>query len=350
MSQERWFNKKKNEYIEYKGRKNKLVPENVPFVNICKYDAKQLKNVVIMELYGYGYSDVVVGDGFVYARGEIPFCLTAHLDTVHPTTVKDTYEFNKNGDWLISSPQGIGGDDRCGVYMILNLLKKGHKPYVVFCEDEEIGCIGSGKFAKTNLIDELKACRYIIELDRGNGNDAVYYRCDNPEFEKFITETTGYKTANGTCSDISVICPACGVAGVNFSCGYYNAHTLGEYVNMTEMQRTQDTVEKLLKTECVPYEYIEAKRTYNWYGSCYGGWYDYDYDYYDWRGKPEKKETKSTKDYWDFVMMTIMYYDKKGNVLEETIDGVDENECWTQFFYTHPEVCFNDVQDWDYIA
>lgn len=341
MSQERWFCKKTNKMVEYKGRKNKLVPENEEFVKICKLEQKQLKNFLIMELYGYGYKDVVVGDGFVYAKGSIPFCLTAHMDTVHTETVRDTYEFNKNGDYLISSPQGIGGDDRCGVYMILNLLKKGYKPYVVFCEDEEIGCQGSKKFCKTNLINELKNCKYIIELDRGNGNDAVYYDCDNEDFELFITSNTGYKTAQGSCSDISYLCPECKVAGVNLSCGYYNAHTLGEYVNMTEMKRTQDVVEKLLNTECIQYEYIEKVYKY--------GRYD-DYYCYGWSGYTPTKKSASTKTYWDYVMMEITYKDKSGNTIVTAMEGVDENECWTQFFYNYPDVCFNDVLDWDYIA
>ena len=338
MSQEKWFCKKTKEMVDYKGRKNKLMPENEEFVNICRLDAKQLKNFLIMELYGYGYKEVIVGDGYAYARGSIPFCLTAHMDTVHAETVRDTYEFNKNGDYLISSPQGIGGDDRCGVYMILNLLKKGYKPYIVFCEEEEKGCIGSEKFCKTELIKELSDCRYIIELDRGNGNDAVYYNCDNKDFEKFITSTTGYKTATGSCSDISELCPACGVAGVNLSCGYYNAHTLGEYVNMTEMKHTQDVVEKLLNTECVQYEYIEKKKYSYLDDYYYGGYYR----------TPQKDEKYCS--YWDFVVLDIMYKDKNGETQSVTIDGVDEHECWSMFFINNPNVCFNDLIDWDVVA
>ena len=78
------------------------------------------------------------------------------MDTVHKETVKDFYEYydEENERHIISSPQGIGGDDRCGIYMILEILKT-HKCSVLFCEDEEAGGIGSEKFCKTEYITEL---------------------------------------------------------------------------------------------------------------------------------------------------------------------------------------------------
>lgn len=334
MSQEVWWNKKENKHCEYKGRKNKLIPENEGFVKICKLEQKQLKNYLAMFLYEVGYEEVTLDDGFIYAKGSIPFCLTAHMDTVHQDVVKTTYEFNKEGDYIISSSQGIGGDDRCGIYMITELLKKGYKPYVVFCEDEEIGCVGSKKFCKTKFVDEIgEYCKYIIELDRANKNDAVFYECDNEEFEKFITENTGYKTAVGSCSDISYLCPATKLAGVNLSCGYYNPHTLGEYVNMTEMQRTQDTVEKLLNTECVQYEYIERAYGLNHY---YGWGWNYG-NYYS---------SKIEKD--DVCYMEITFNDEKGKPVTVFEEGCSEDACWVAFFMDNPTVSFDHVIDWDY--
>ena len=371
MSQEVWWDKKTQTTIKYLGRRNRLANCNREFVSICKKEPKQLKNFLILFLYEVGYKDVVVGDGFIYARGEIPFCLTAHMDTVHHETVKTTYELYKDGDFIISSPQGIGGDDRCGVYMIMNILRHKFKPYIVFCEDEEIGCVGSGKFVQTNLIDELKTCKYIIELDRAGNNDAVYYHCDNPEFTEFITNTTGYKKAYGTCSDISTLCPACGVAGVNLSCGYYNAHTLGEYVSMNEMKHTQEIVEKLLNTECVAYEYKEQKRTYysNYYGGYYGNYYgksyyDDDYDWYDQRTyqKAKEKETSTETSVAkvslppDIDTKKDVYYDGEdvwtveimtSDGAEHIAHGATREEAWLEFFWYNPTYCFNDVTDYE---
>lgn len=359
QQEERWFNKKDGKEHNYMGKRNKISKCNEAFVKLCKLDQKQLKNMLTMFLYEVGYKDVVIGDGFLYAKGEIPFCLTAHMDTVHDKQVSVVYELERMGDYIISSPQGIGGDDRCGIYMIMNILKKGFKPYVVFCEDEEIGCVGSGKFCKTNLIDELKNCKYIIELDRANSKDAVFYNCDNPEFTEFITSTTGYKTDWGSCSDISKLCPASGVAGVNLSCGYYNAHTLGEYVSMEEMANTQKVVEKLLNTECVAYEYIEKKYTHysGGYGKCVG-YYDYDDDY-DWYST---KTYYASKAYNSYSPNNQTKNEVKATEKEEPLTccleimtsddevfyeyGTTNEEAWVEFFFKHPTYCYNDVIDW----
>lgn len=345
MSQERWFNKKTNQTVAYLGKRNKISKCNEQFVNICKLSQKALKNALIMFLYEVGYKEVHVGDGFVYVKGEIPYCLTAHLDTVHKELVNTVYEYQKDGDYLISSPQGIGGDDRCGVYMITQLLNKGYKPYVVFCEDEEIGCQGSEKFTKTSYIDELKECKYIIELDRANANDSVYYDCDNPEFEDFITKTIGYKTAWGSCSDISELCPACEVAGVNLSCGYYNAHTLGEYVSMNEMNRTTDAVEKLLNTKCEQFEYIE--RVYVSYSGSYGNWYDKYVDtYYTSNSKTESEQkVKTGKSQYEDVWCALEIETTDGQYY--TTQGMSFEEAWVEFFFNYPEYCFNNVANYE---
>lgn len=360
QQEERWFNKKDGKTYNYMGKRNKISKCNEEFVKICKLPQKQLKNYLNMFLYEVGYDCVVTGDGFLYAKGYIPFCLTAHMDTVHKETVSTVYELEQMGDYILSSPQGIGGDDRCGIYMIMNILRKGFKPYIVFCEDEEIGCVGSHKFCKTNLIEQLKECKYIIELDRANAKDAVFYDCDNPDFTEFITNTTGYTKEWGSCSDISYLCPSSGVAGVNLSCGYYNAHTLGEYVSMEEMANTQKVVEKLLNTECVAYEYMERK-SYNYYGGYYGGYYGkYNSSSYDrewlneWYDSKTYNSTK-TKNETSVPESTKKDHKGKETCCIEIITSDDDmvyaygntfEEAWVEFFFNNPMYAYADVVDW----
>ena len=60
----------------------------------------------------YGLANTVNGGDYLFFSGNCPTMLCAHLDTVHkrqPTKIVD--DGNK-----VSSPMGIGGDDRCGVY------------------------------------------------------------------------------------------------------------------------------------------------------------------------------------------------------------------------------------------
>ena len=230
------------------------------FVQICKMSQKDLKKFVVKQL-GETHNKVINKDGFVFAQGTFPVLLVAHLDTVHKELPK-TFEYDNVMD-VLSSPQGIGGDDRCGVYMIFEVLKK-YNCSVLFCEDEEIGCVGAEKFTKSDISKNLEF-NYIIEFDRRGKNDAVFYECANDEFEAFITKGF-YKSAYGSFSDISTIAPHLGCAAVNLSCGYYNAHTNTEYVVLHEMQESIEQACKILErtTADDKFEYIEDKYEWDW--------------------------------------------------------------------------------------
>ena len=189
---------------------------------------------------------VICKNKYIIVRGEAPVMLLAHLDTVHKEPVKHIYK-NGNGN-ILMSPQGIGGDDRCGVYALTAVYEQSRvKPWLLFTCDEEIGCVGAEAFCSRHEagktpkgLDELKL---LIEIDRKGRNDAVYYDCDNPEFEAYIT-SKGFETQCGSLSDISYVAPELGVAAVNLSSGYYNAHTQHEYINRKHLNAT---VKKVLE-------------------------------------------------------------------------------------------------------
>lgn len=248
------------------------------FVKICKMTQKELKQYTALEL-NVMQRKVTVGNGYVFAKGSFPVCLVAHLDTVHKELPsKFLYD---PATTTVSAPEGIGGDDRCGVYMALKVAKM-YDCSVLFCEDEEIGMVGAEKFTESEVAKTLKF-NYMIEFDRKGSNDAVFYSCDNADFEDFITQDF-YKYTTGSFSDISTLAPYFKCAAVNLSCGYYNAHTKDEYVVLKEMYESISAACKILErtTEADAFEYIEAKSSYRkGYGYGYGGWYDYYYDSYD---------------------------------------------------------------------
>lgn len=207
------------------------------FIDICRMTQDELKGFLLEALQLAKYKPLN-GDGWVYAKGEIPILLTAHMDTVHKVQMYEYMEYtDAKGNHILTSQDGIGGDDRCGIYMILEIIKMGFRPSILFCEDEEIGGVGSDKFIKTEEAKQLGKLNYMIELDRANSDDAVFYDCDNKDFTKYITEFTGYKKTYGSFSDISNLAPFAGIAAVNLSCGYYNAHTTSEEVNMEEIKK-----------------------------------------------------------------------------------------------------------------
>ena len=212
------------------------------------------------------YKGVVwMADRFILVRGEAPIMLVAHLDTVHTEPVRDICK-SENGE-ILMSPQGIGGDDRCGVYALASCYESAKKkPWLLFTCDEEIGGVGAKAFVtayeKGQLPDKLADLKLIVEIDRRGKDDAVYYDCDNMEFEDYIT-SKGFKTEYGSFSDISHIAPALGVAAVNLSSGYYNAHTEHEYINREHLNATIKRVDEIIEdagqSDFPKFEYVERR-------------------------------------------------------------------------------------------
>lgn len=226
---------------------------------IFSLSAVKLKNTLRNELHKLGYDEGKLHNkkDFLYAEGDAPYMLVAHLDTVHKD-LPSIICYSKDGNYMMS-PQGIGGDDRCGVYIILELLTKlPFKPYVVFTMDEEIGGLGADAFIEYMCGYNAPDLKYIVEYDRKGNNDCVFYQCDNQPFVDFV-EKYGFKRAYGTFSDISLIAPELGVAAVNLSSGYYNPHTEHEYVSMSDMNDIINKSLKMLCAETEGFQYIKAQ-------------------------------------------------------------------------------------------
>lgn len=258
----------------------------------------ELKQHCASSLKNSGYS-VKEADGYVLAlpKDETPsVCFIAHLDTVYKTPPTEFYtmkfdealkidrlshkhaitfggdlsaenkiinEHYPDGD-LLQSPQGIGGDDRCGVYVCMRMAEEKHKPAILLLEDEEIGCVGAAKFVKAK---EQLSVKFLVEFDRGGCNNVVFYALDNPEFENVIEYITGYEIQEGTYSDICVIAPYLGVAACNITAGYYNEHR--EEREFVLIDQVEDTVNVAMSLNDharqiqTPYKY---KERYNGWG------------------------------------------------------------------------------------
>ena len=277
-------------------------------------------------LISNGYK-VESNDGYLYAKGNIPVLLVAHMDTVHrqlPTQI-----INDNGKF--SSPQGIGGDDRCGIFIIMHLIKELHCS-VVLTEDEEVGGIGARKFANSQFIQHLDV-NYIVEFDRMNATDAVFYGCHNEEFIEFVTDITGFKEAYGSFSDISIIAPAAKIAAVNLSCGYYKAHTTSEYVVYEEMMNTVEAATALIETECEKFEYIARKQPTLWELPSYNSI------------NPPKRITAS-KNLDIEIEVIFMTADDEEEVGYGK--GKTKAEAWLDFFENYDDVCFGQIVDYSF--
>ena len=220
------------------------------FESILKATQKQLKILLIQELKKSNYK-VISKNGFIYAKGSVPILLVAHMDTVHKSQ-PDIICYSEDKRYIMS-PYGIGGDDRCGIYMILEIIKL-HRCHVLFTEDEEVGGLGAKAFVKSNIQPEIN---YIIELDRKGSNDCVFYNDSNQDFIQFI-ENFGFKTATGSFSDISIIAPALGISGANLSCGYFFAHTNHELIDTKVMEKNIERVINLIQSPASVFRFTDT--------------------------------------------------------------------------------------------
>lgn len=221
---------------------------------ILKLTEEQLHNLLQAYLEKY-YKEVVSTEDYLYAKGTIPIALVAHLDTVFEK--KPSLIFYDDIHEVMWSPNGLGADDRAGIFSIIKIISHGFRPHIIFTHDEEYGGIGAEELAKKSC--PFKNLRYIIELDRQGADDCVFYNCINEEFCSYV-ESFGFKFDHGTFTDISFLCPKWNIAGVNLSIGYINEHSPMEHLFCGAMMTTIEKVENMLSEDDIPkFKYIPSK-------------------------------------------------------------------------------------------
>ena len=222
-----------------------------------------------------GYTDITEDENFLYAQGDIPVLITSHTDTVHKKLPSRVYYDRKEG--VMWAPEGLGADDRAGVAAILEILKRGYKPHVLFCDYEESGLIGARDAIQ--LLDTPEV-NVLVDLDRRGSRDYVTYTSNSDEANEYF-EKFGFIKANGSVSDLSVLMPEWEIAGANLSVGYMRAHSTSETLHLKHWLNTVDKLEEIMQNppeERIPYEatmYNSTvyKGTYGNNGSTWGkGW------------------------------------------------------------------------------
>ena len=212
---------------------------------------EELKDYLYNELQRYYSLDSIYFlDGGIVVKGNDKATLVSHMD-IHPIIDIDHKE-KKLLSFLntVYCKTGIGGDDRCGVLVILELLDRGYRPNIIFTEKEEVGRVGVRKLIDNHLdllIDITKESPYLMGLDRKGINEVVFYGCDNKEFINFLLNEYQLDYSQGTFSDVSNLGPALNKAICNVSVCYYNAHSDNEYVNLKELKSMINKIEGMVK-------------------------------------------------------------------------------------------------------
>lgn len=223
--------------------------------NLSKEDLERLLYKYLWELKRY--KKIVRKQYYMFAEGNLPICLIAHMDTVFPSSPREKDFLFDPKKKVLWSPHGSGFDDRAGIYIILQLLQKGFTPSIIFTDLEEYGGGGSYELISDYPKCPFKKCNCLIQLDRANKNDSVYYNCNNAAFIKYINKY-GFHTEIGSFSDISIIAPDWGIAAVNLSVGYEDEHTTSERLHINWCNETLNKVENILfnSSKMNFYEYI----------------------------------------------------------------------------------------------
>ncbi|MCL1827526.1 MAG: hypothetical protein FWG20_05725 [Candidatus Cloacimonetes bacterium] len=184
-------------------------------------------------------------------------CLCCHQDTVHPIRADYQIRHDKHIGELYAvsggTQVGIGGDDKCGVYAILNIIENCEKPVkVVFFADEEIGCIGSNNI-DIEIFDDVSL---LIGIDRRGDSDLITeYHGDtiSQEYRNFIipiSKKYGYAETHGLTTDVFTIQKRIGwgISAINVSCGFFNPHTDQEYIKISALYNCIDFVKRIIET------------------------------------------------------------------------------------------------------
>jgi len=199
-----------------------------------------------LDAIGIEYEVDSIGNIFNISQSGKPL-LSAHLDTVQEKDDVKMADFIRMKEGYIKGNGIIGGDDKCGVYIILYLLSQGDEFNFVFSVQEETGGQGINQFTLSNRFDNIP---YGLVLDRKGNTDVICTKNEYgiEEFENVLLEiggVFGYTKAIGTWSDADIISDY--ISCANISVGYYNAHTVDEYVSLNDLQKSVDFVHNIIK-------------------------------------------------------------------------------------------------------
>lgn len=215
-------------------------------------------------------------------------CIVAHMDQVQERHSKDFIAYEAEDIIIGFSPkhkeqQGLGADDKCGLWIALKCLQKFDCLKLAFFVGEEVGCKGSG-LANMAFFDD---CRFVIEPDRKGSEDLITQigwtpLCSDDFLKDIGFKKFGYKEAEGMMTDIETLKDnGLMLSCINLSCGYYRPHSNEEFVYKPALLNCLAFVEHIIKTCTQVYPHIDNTSYYerqNYYGDIYDDYYSEIYD------------------------------------------------------------------------
>lgn len=223
------------------GKENKMIKFLISYIQSLPGDIKLGKDA-----YGNLYA--------MKGKSETYPCVVSHLDQVQRIHSKDFKAIETKDIIFGYSPsnhqfEGLGADDKNGIFICLEALKKYDCIKVAFFREEETGCRGSSNCQ----MDFFTDCRFVIQCDRrGNSDLITNIGCLDICSEKFISdidpEKWGYKEEQGMITDVESLKEnGLSVSAVNMSCGYYNPHTDEEITVKRDLEKCWKLVQHIIE-------------------------------------------------------------------------------------------------------
>lgn len=212
-------------------------------------------------------------------------CVISHTDTVHNIDTINIFEEmlpNAQDELKLSykayndqgNPTGIGGDDKCGVFACLTLLKELPNLKAAFFVSEETGCHGSMKANE----DFFQNVGYGIQFDAPENwmitekcfgqvlfdRDTEFFeKCDKVLTEGMDNSLMQYMVHPYT--DVYALRSKFDFSCINISIGYYNYHTKHEYVVVDDVFNGIEMGRKMIEGLGNKLHYKESVKQTKWW-------------------------------------------------------------------------------------
>lgn len=256
-------------------------------------EEKRMRKFIRKKAFEYGADHAEMdrhGNLFITkGTGDFP-CVVAHMDQVQEFHSND-FQCFVCGDTILGYSQskkrqeGLGADDKNGIFVALECLRKFDNIKLAFFTEEECGTIGSSA-ADISFFDD---CRFVVQCDRKGNSDFVdnifsMSLCSEEFIHDTEMEKFGYAPHAGGLTDVYALSENfLDVSCCNMSCGYYNPHTDEEVTSISDLERCRDFVFHIIENckKVYPCRKEMARYTCTFYQDRYMDDYDADYECMD---------------------------------------------------------------------
>ena len=247
--------------------KNKLQRlKNLLSIPTKTWQEEDLVQYIIETTHDFDSFEIDDTGNIYITKGKVDYypCFVAHLDSVHDKVdmvVKEEIQPNAQGELkkalkayekISGEPTGIGGDDKAGVFICLELLREMDNCKIFLPVAEETGCHGS----KNADPEFFKDVGYAIQFDSTENDTMSYTLMGVPLYEEegeFISEVKNVILEHGLTkwrhhpyTDTMMLKKKFDFSCLNFAAGYYNYHTIDEYVVIEDVSNTLTLAKKVV--------------------------------------------------------------------------------------------------------